>query len=86
MVGVDLNSTSLQLLTYISGLGPLIASNIIEYRDKNGAFKSRSELKKVPRLGAKSFEQAAGFLRISSGKNKLDNSSVHPESYIIVKK
>jgi protein Tex len=72
-------------LTYVSGVGPQIAGNIVNYRNENGAFKSRADLKKVPRLGAKAFEQAAGFLRISDSKNPLDNSAVHPESYSIVK-
>jgi uncharacterized protein len=84
-VGVEVNSASLQLLTYVAGLGPQLAGNIIKYRDENGAFESRSELKKVPRLGAKAFEQAAGFLRITNGKNPLDSSAVHPETYPIVK-
>ena len=84
-VGVEVNSASLQLLTYVAGLGPQLAGNIVKYRDENGPFSSRSELKKVPRLGAKAFEQAAGFLRISNAKNPLDSSSVHPETYSIVK-
>jgi uncharacterized protein len=83
-VGVELNTASKQLLTYVSGLGPQIAQNIIEYRTVNGPFKSKAELKKVPRLGDKAFEQAAGFLRISDAKNPLDSSAVHPESYKIV--
>ena len=83
-VGVELNTASKQLLTYVSGLGPQIAQNIIEYRTVNGPFKSKAELKKVPRLGDKAFEQAAGFLRISDAKNPLDGSAVHPESYSIV--
>ena len=83
-VGVELNTASKQLLTYVSGLGPQIAQNIIEYRTVNGPFKSKAELKKVPRLGDKAFEQAAGFLRISDAKNPLDSSAVHPESYGIV--
>ncbi len=85
-VGVDLNTASMHLLTYVSGLGPQLAKNIVEFRKENGAFSSRSELKKVPRLGAKAFEQAAGFLRITDAKNPLDNSAVHPESYAIVEK
>ena len=85
-VGVDLNTASKHLLTYVSGLGPQLAQNIAEYRAENGAFTSREELKKVPRLGPKAFEQAAGFLRIRNGKNPLDNTSVHPESYHIVSK
>lgn len=84
-VGVDVNMASVPLLTRISGLNSTIASNIVAYRDANGAFNSRSELKKVPRLGDKTFEQAAGFLRISNGKNPLDASSVHPEAYGVVK-
>ncbi len=83
-VGVDLNRASGQLLTYISGLGPQLAENIIAYRNENGPFASRATLKKVPRLGPKAFEQAAGFLRIPGGKNPLDASAVHPESYPIV--
>ena len=83
-VGVDLNRASGQLLTYISGLGPQLAENIIAYRNENGPFASRATLKKVPRLGPKAFEQAAGFLRIPDGKNPLDASAVHPESYPIV--
>ena len=85
-VGVELNTASKQLLTYVSGLGPTLAQNIVEYRNANGQFKSRSELKKVPRLGDKAFEQAAGFLRISDSKNPLDASAVHPEAYSIVEK
>jgi len=84
-VGVDVNMASVPLLTRISGLNSTIASNIVAYRDANGAFNSRSDLKKVPRLGDKTFEQAAGFLRISNGKNPLDASSVHPEAYGVVK-
>ncbi|MDF1550985.1 MAG: Tex family protein [Bacteroidales bacterium] len=85
-VGVDINTSSKQLLTYVSGLGPQLAQNIIDYRKENGAFKSRKELMKVKRMGAKAFEQAAGFLRISNADNPLDNSAVHPESYYIVEK
>ncbi|MCW3804065.1 Tex family protein [Plebeiibacterium marinum] len=85
-VGVDLNTSSMHLLTYVSGLGPQLAKNIVAYRKENGAFTSRNQLKKVPRLGAKAFEQAAGFLRISDSKNPLDNSAVHPEVYSIVEK
>lgn len=85
-VGVNLNTASKHLLTYISGLGPAIAQNIVDYRAANGAFKSRKELLKVPKLGPKAFEQAAGFLRVSGGKQPLDNSAVHPESYPIVEK
>ncbi len=86
MVGVNLNTASKQLLTYVSGLGPNLAQNIIEYRKQNGPFTSRTELLKVPRLGEKAFEQCAGFLRIPNAKNPLDNSAVHPESYSIVEK
>jgi uncharacterized protein len=85
-VGVDLNTASMHLLTYVSGLGPQLAKNIVTYRKENGAFTFRNELKKVPRLGAKAFEQAAGFLRITQASNPLDNSAVHPESYSIVEK
>jgi len=84
MVGVNLNTSSYHLLTYVSGLGPSLAKNIVAYRNENGAFESRKALKKVPRLGAKAFEQAAGFLRISDPKNPLDNTAVHPESYPVV--
>ncbi|KAA6302045.1 MAG: 30S ribosomal protein S1 [Candidatus Ordinivivax streblomastigis] len=84
LVGVNLNTASMHLLTYVSGLGPSLAKNIVEYRAQNGAFKSRKELMKVPRLGDKAFEQAAGFLRIPDAKHPLDNSAVHPESYYIV--
>ncbi len=83
-VGVELNTASKQLLTYVSGLGPQLAAGIVKFRDENGAFRSRDALKKVPRLGAKAFEQAAGFLRIHDADNPLDNSAVHPESYHIV--
>ena len=83
-VGVEINTASKQLLTYVSGLGPQLAQNIINYRDENGPFKSRRELKKVSRLGAKAFEQAAGFLRIRDAANPLDSSAVHPESYHVV--
>lgn len=85
-VGVNLNTASKHLLTYISGLGPQLAQNIVDYREENGAFNSRTELKKVPKLGAKIFEQSAGFLRIPNGENPLDNSAVHPESYPVVQK
>ncbi len=84
-VGVNLNTASKHLLTYISGLGPQLAENITSYRKENGMFESREALKKVPRMGPKAFEQAAGFLRIPNAKNPLDNSGVHPESYKIVK-
>ena len=83
-VGVNLNTASRHLLTYISGLGPALAQNIVDYRAANGAFRSRSELLKVPRLGAKAFEQCAGFLRIPDGTNPLDNTAVHPERYELV--
>lgn len=85
-VGVNINTASKHILTYISGLGPALAENIVAYRATNGDFRTRSELKKVPRLGAKAFEQAAGFLRIVGGRNPLDNSAVHPESYPIVER
>lgn len=84
LVGVNLNTASSHLLTYISGLGPQLAQNIVNYRAENGAFGSRKELMKVPRMGAKAFEQCAGFLRIPGAKNPLDNTAVHPESYHIV--
>lgn len=83
-VGVNLNTASSHLLTYISGLGPQLAQNIVNYRAENGAFTSRKQLLKVPRMGAKAFEQCAGFLRIPQAENPLDNSAVHPESYCIV--
>jgi uncharacterized protein len=83
-VGVNLNTASKHLLTYVSGLGPSLAQNIVDYRTKNGAFKSRRELLRVPRLGEKAFEQSAGFLRVTDAENPLDNSAVHPESYPIV--
>lgn len=85
-VGVNLNTASKHLLKYVSGLGPALAGNIVEYRSKYGNFKSRKDLLKVPRLGAKAFEQAAGFLRIDKAVNPLDNSAVHPESYHVVEK
>lgn len=85
-VGVNLNTASPYLLSYVSGIGPSLAENIISYRNANGAFSSRAELKKVPRLGDKAFEQCAGFLRISGAANPLDNSAVHPEAYKIVDK
>jgi uncharacterized protein len=83
-VGVEVNRASVELLTYVSGLGPQLAKNIVVYREQNGPFASRALLKKVPRLGPKAFEQAAGFLRIRDGENLLDASAVHPESYHIV--
>jgi protein Tex len=83
-VGVEVNTASRQLLTYVSGLGPQLAQNIISYRDEHGPFTTRQAIKQVPRLGAKAFEQAAGFLRILAGDNPLDASAVHPESYPIV--
>ena len=85
-VGVNVNTASTHLLTYISGLGPQLAQNIVDYRTENGPFKSRKELMKVPRMGAKAFEQSAGFLRVPGGSQPLDNSAVHPESYPIVEK
>ena len=85
-VGVNVNTASTHLLTYISGLGPQLAQNIVDYRTENGPFKSRKELMKVPRMGAKAFEQSAGFLRVPGGAQPLDNSAVHPESYGIVEK
>ncbi|KAA9340676.1 Tex family protein [Adhaeribacter soli] len=85
-VGVEVNTASKQLLTYVSGLGPSLAQNIIDYRNANGPFRSRLDLKKVPRLGDKAFEQAAGFLRIRNAENPLDASAVHPESYDVVEK
>ena len=85
-VGVEVNTASKHLLTYVSGLGPGLAQNIVDYRRENGPFTSREELRKVPRLGPKAYEQAAGFLRIQDAENPLDNSAVHPESYAVVKK
>jgi uncharacterized protein len=85
-VGVELNTASKQILAYVSGLGPQLAQNIVEYRDQNGAFTKRDQLKKVPRLGDKAFEQAAGFLRIHNAENPLDTSAVHPERYELVAK
>ncbi|WBL27127.1 Tex family protein [Zunongwangia sp. HGR-M22] len=85
-IGINLNTASKELLSYVSGLGPSLADNIIKTRFENGAFASRKDLMKVPRLGAKAFEQSAGFLRIKNPKNPLDNSAVHPESYFIVNK
>ncbi|MEI7677374.1 MAG: helix-hairpin-helix domain-containing protein, partial [Bacteroidales bacterium] len=86
LVGVNLNTASKHLLTYISGLGPQLAQNIVNYRTENGAFRNRRELLKVARMGEKAFEQCAGFLRIPESDNPLDNSAVHPESYPIVEK
>jgi len=83
-VGVEVNTASEQLLTYVSGLGPVLAKNLVAFRDEHGAFKSRKELTKIPRFGDKAFEQAAGFLRIRDGENPLDRSAVHPESYHVV--
>ncbi len=85
-VGVEVNTASKEILTYISGLGPTLAQNIIDFRDQNGPFKSREALKKVPRMGDKAFEQAAGFLRVREAAHPLDSSAVHPESYYIVEK
>ena len=85
-VGVNLNTASVHLLQYVSGLGPSLAKNIVDYRRENGAFTSRAQLKKVPRLGPTAFQQCAGFLRIPGAKNPLDNSAVHPESYTIVER
>ncbi len=86
LVGVNLNTSSMHLLTYVSGLGPVLAQNVVDYRKEIGGFTSRKQLMKVPRMGAKAFEQCAGFLRIDGAKNPLDNSAVHPESYHIVEK
>ena len=85
-VGVNLNTASKHLLTYVSGLGPQLAQNIVDYRTENGPFKSRKDILKVPKMGPKSFEQCAGFLRIPGAENPLDNSAVHPESYSVVEK
>ncbi|SKB33254.1 Tex family protein [Daejeonella lutea] len=85
-IGVELNTASKQILSYISGLGPQLAQNIVEHRNKNGAFKRRSDLKQIPRLGEKAFEQAAGFLRIRNSDHPLDGSAVHPERYSLVEK
>ncbi|WP_438988286.1 Tex family protein [Polaribacter sp.] len=86
IVGVNINTASESLLSYVSGIGPKLATNIVNYRNKNGSFSSRNEIKKVPRLGGKAFEQAAGFLRVKNAKNPLDDSGVHPESYFLVDK
>jgi uncharacterized protein len=83
-VGVDVNTASKHILTYISGLGPALAQNIVNYRSENGPFKNRKALLKVPKMGAKTYEQAAGFLRVTNSEMPLDNSAVHPESYPIV--
>ena len=83
-MGVNVNTASLQLLSYVSGLGPVLAKNIIAYRTENGDFTSRSELMKVPRMGEKAFKMSAGFLRIPTSRNPLDNSAVHPERYKLV--
>ncbi len=85
-VGVNINTASKPLLSYVSGIGPKLAENLVNYREENGAFYSRDDIKKVPRLGNKAFEQGAGFLRIKNGKNPLDDSAVHPESYKVVEK
>ena len=85
-VGVNINTASQSLLSYVSGIGPKIAENIVNYRNENGSFTSRISIKNVPRLGGKAFEQAAGFLRIKNGKNPLDDSGVHPENYVLVHK
>ena len=86
LVGVNVNTASKHLLTYVSGLGPTLAQNIVNYRAEHGPFASRKELMKVPRMGEKAFEQSAGFLRIPGSENPLDNSAVHPESYPIVER
>ena len=85
-IGVNINTASTSLLSYVSGIGPKLAENIVNYRENNGAFTSRNEIKKVPRLGDKAFEQGAGFLRIKNAKNPLDDSAVHPESYALITK
>jgi uncharacterized protein len=86
MVGVDLNTASVQLLSYVSGIGPKLAEAILQYRNAHGAFSSREDLHSVPRLGSKAFQQSAGFLRVRGGRQPLDNSAVHPESYYLVEK
>ena len=83
-MGVDVYAASKELLAYVSGLGQKVAKAVIDYRNEHGPFCSRNDLKKVPRLGPKAFEQAAGFLRINAGRNPLDDTAVHPESYPIV--
>ncbi len=85
-VGININTASKSLLSYVSGIGDKMAENIVAYRSENGPFQDRKELKKVPRLGEKAFQQAAAFIRIKDGKNPLDNSAVHPEAYKIVEK
>jgi uncharacterized protein len=85
-VGVEVNTASKQLLSYVAGLGPMLAQNVVDYRNENGPFASRAALKKVPRMGDKAFEQCAGFLRIRNAKNPLDASAVHPERYELVSK
>ena len=85
-IGVNINTASTSLLSYVSGIGPKLAENIVNYRENNGAFTSRNEIKKVPRLGDKAFEQGAGFLRIKNAENPLDDSAVHPESYALITK
>ena len=85
-VGVDVNTASPALLSRVAGVGPLLSENIVAYRNENGPFAKRSDLKKVPRLGAKAFEQCAGFLRITGGAEPLDASSVHPEAYSVARK
>jgi uncharacterized protein len=85
-VGVEINTASKQLLSYVSGLNASLAENIVAWRNENGAFNSRDQLKKVPRLGDKAFEQAAGFLRVRGGAHPLDSSAVHPERYALVEK
>jgi uncharacterized protein len=86
LVGVDVNAASKELLAYVSGLAPRLAEAVVKYRNEHGPFRSRRDLKNVPRLGPKAFEQAAGFLRIRDGDNPLDGTAVHPESYAIVEK
>jgi uncharacterized protein len=85
-VGININTASKSLLSYVSGIGEKMAENIVKYRSENGAFQDRKQLKKVPRLGDKAYQQAAAFIRIKDGKNPLDNSAVHPEAYPIVEK
>ncbi|MGB1042954.1 MAG: helix-hairpin-helix domain-containing protein, partial [Tenacibaculum sp.] len=85
-VGVNINTASASLLSYVSGIGPKLAENIVAYRNENGSFSDRKTIKKVARLGGKAFEQSAGFLRIKNGDNPLDNSAVHPEQYSLVKR